>query len=103
VLSREPEEIMLDNIGDLAIVECEGRIVQSEAAFRLRDAVTSQGDARTSSELCAKCGVNLCDLHSESCENCDETFCSPCFSWHLNKPHAKPSVRTVMEKLKRSA
>ena len=41
---REPEEAMLklniDNIGDLAIVECEGRIVQSEAAFKLRDAVT---------------------------------------------------------------
>jgi anti-anti-sigma regulatory factor len=51
VLSKRPEEIMLniniDNIGDLAIVECEGRIVQSEAAFRLRDAVTSQSDART--------------------------------------------------------
>ena len=46
VLCREPEEAMLklniDNIGDLAIVECEGRIVQSEAAFKLRDAVTSQ-------------------------------------------------------------
>src|ERR1700682_3242335 len=37
----------IDNIGDLAIVECEGRIVQSEAAFKLRDAVTSQSDART--------------------------------------------------------
>ena len=39
--------INIDNIGDLAIVECEGRIVQSEAAFKLRDAVTSQSDART--------------------------------------------------------
>jgi anti-anti-sigma regulatory factor len=39
--------ISIDNIGDLAIVECEGRIVQSEAAFKLRDAVTSQSDART--------------------------------------------------------
>ena len=48
---REPEEAMLklniDNIGDLAIVECEGRIVQSEAAFKLRDAVTSQCQAST--------------------------------------------------------
>ena len=46
----EPEEVMLkvniDNIGDLAVVECEGRIVQSEAAFKLREAVTSQRDAR---------------------------------------------------------
>jgi anti-anti-sigma regulatory factor len=51
VLAEKSEEIMLkvniDNIGDLAIVECEGRIVQSEAAFKLRDAVTSQNQART--------------------------------------------------------
>ena len=51
VLVKEPEEAMLklnvDNIGDLAIVECEGRIVRSDAAFKLRDAVTSQSQART--------------------------------------------------------
>jgi anti-anti-sigma regulatory factor len=40
-------KLNIDHIGDLAIVECEGRIVQSEAAFKLRDAVTSQRDART--------------------------------------------------------
>src|ERR1700732_4222176 len=44
------EEVMLnvtvENIGELAVVECEGRIVQSEAAFKLRKAVTSQTDAR---------------------------------------------------------
>ena len=40
-------KVHIDNIGDLAVVECEGRIVQSEAAFKLRDAVTSQSDART--------------------------------------------------------
>ena len=40
-------KINVDNIGDLAIVECEGRIVRSDAAFRLREAVTLQGDART--------------------------------------------------------
>jgi len=44
------EEVMLsiniDNIGDLAVVECEGRIVRSEAAFKLRDAVISQNNAR---------------------------------------------------------
>lgn len=37
----------VENIGDLAIVECEGRIVRSEAAFKLRDVVTSQSDAHT--------------------------------------------------------
>ena len=39
-------KINVDNIGDLAIVECEGRIVQSEAAFKLREAVISQRNAR---------------------------------------------------------
>jgi anti-anti-sigma regulatory factor len=43
------EEVMLnvhvEKIGEMAIVECDGRIVQSEAAFKLRDAVTSQRDS----------------------------------------------------------
>jgi len=38
--------VQIESICDLAVVECEGRIVQSEAAFRLREAVTSQRDAR---------------------------------------------------------
>jgi anti-anti-sigma regulatory factor len=44
------EEVMLnvtvESIGELAVVECEGRIVQREAAVKLRKAVTSQTDAR---------------------------------------------------------
>jgi anti-anti-sigma regulatory factor len=44
------EEIManihIDNVGDMAVVECEGRFVRSDAAFKLRDAVTSQNAAR---------------------------------------------------------
>jgi anti-anti-sigma regulatory factor len=39
--------IHIDNIGDLAVIECEGRLVRSDAAFQLRQAVTSQLDART--------------------------------------------------------
>jgi len=39
--------VNVENIGDLAVVECEGRIVQSEAALKLREAVTLQTDART--------------------------------------------------------
>ena len=38
--------IHTDKIGDMAVVECEGRIVRSDAAFKLREAVTSQRDAR---------------------------------------------------------
>ena len=40
-------KVNIDNIGDLAVVECEGRIVQSDAAFKLREAVTSQRHAQT--------------------------------------------------------
>ena len=38
--------VTVENIGELAVVECEGRIVQSESAYKLREAVTSQTDAR---------------------------------------------------------
>jgi anti-anti-sigma regulatory factor len=34
----------IDNVGDMAIIECEGRIVRSEAALKLREAVNSQSD-----------------------------------------------------------
>ena len=37
--------IHVDKVGDLAVVECEGRFVRSDEAFRLRDAVASQHDA----------------------------------------------------------
>jgi anti-anti-sigma regulatory factor len=36
----------IERIGEVAIVECNGRIVRSEAAFRLRRTVTSLGEAR---------------------------------------------------------
>jgi anti-anti-sigma regulatory factor len=32
----------VEHVGDMALVECDGRIVQSEAVFQLRDAVLSQ-------------------------------------------------------------
>jgi len=37
--------IHVDTVGDAAVVECEGRIVRSAAAFELRDVVTAQQDA----------------------------------------------------------
>jgi anti-anti-sigma regulatory factor len=40
-------DLHIEKIGDLAVVECEGRIVRSEAAaFKLREAVTSLRKAR---------------------------------------------------------
>ncbi|MGA9393424.1 MAG: STAS domain-containing protein [Candidatus Sulfotelmatobacter sp.] len=38
--------IHIDNVGDMAIIECEGRIVRSEAALKLREAINSQSDVR---------------------------------------------------------
>ena len=38
--------VKVEKIGELAVVECEGRLVKSEAASKLREAVTMQTDAR---------------------------------------------------------
>ena len=35
-----------DRIGDVAVLQCDGRIERSDAALKLRDAVTAQADAR---------------------------------------------------------
>jgi anti-anti-sigma regulatory factor len=39
-------DLHIEKIGELAVVECEGRVVRSEAAVKLRDAVTSLRNAR---------------------------------------------------------
>lgn len=39
-------KVNIEKIGNVAVVHCEGRVVQSPAAFKLRDAVTQQKDAR---------------------------------------------------------
>ena len=38
--------VLVENVGDLAVIECEGRIVRSDSAFKLRDAVNAQKDSR---------------------------------------------------------
>jgi anti-anti-sigma regulatory factor len=38
--------VTVASIGELAIVGCAGRMVARESAYRLREAVTSQADAR---------------------------------------------------------
>src|ERR1700679_3672450 len=38
--------VTVDKIGELAVVRCEGRMVQSDSAYKLREAVTSLTDAR---------------------------------------------------------
>lgn len=37
--------LLVDHLGDLAIVECQGRLFPNDAAFALRDAVMSQADS----------------------------------------------------------
>jgi anti-anti-sigma factor len=39
-------KVNIEKIGNVAVVHCEGRVVQSPAAVKLRDAVTQQKDAR---------------------------------------------------------
>jgi anti-anti-sigma regulatory factor len=39
-------KVTVANMGELAVVGCEGRIVASESAYKLREAVISQTDAR---------------------------------------------------------
>jgi len=38
--------IQAERFGDVAVIYCEGRIVQDQAAFRLRDAVRRESNAR---------------------------------------------------------
>jgi anti-anti-sigma regulatory factor len=38
--------IHVENLSDLAIIECKGRIVRSESVFKLRDVVRAQTAAR---------------------------------------------------------
>ena len=38
--------IHIDNVGAMAVVECAGRFVHNEDAFKLRDAVTTQTGAQ---------------------------------------------------------
>lgn len=39
-------DLHIEKIGDLAVIECEGRVVRIGAAFKLREAVTSLRNAR---------------------------------------------------------
>ena len=39
-------DLHIEKIGDRAVIECEARVVRSEAAFELREAVTSLRNAR---------------------------------------------------------
>jgi anti-anti-sigma regulatory factor len=43
---RNMLRVHTENIGEMAVIECEGRIVRSEAALELRKAINLHSDAR---------------------------------------------------------
>jgi anti-anti-sigma factor len=45
-VERNMLNVHIENIGEIAVLECEGRLVRSDAAFELRKAVYLQSDAR---------------------------------------------------------
>lgn len=38
--------VHIENVGETAVIQCDGRIVRSESAFKLREAVSLQCDCR---------------------------------------------------------
>jgi anti-anti-sigma regulatory factor len=50
-------KVHLEVVGDVSVIQCEGRMVQSESAFKLRDAVLSQRKSRV-------VVVELSEVHS---------------------------------------
>ena len=45
ILEAIMTNIHVDQVGEMAVIECEGRFVRSDESFRLRDAVTAQRNA----------------------------------------------------------
>jgi len=43
--------IRVENLNDLAIIECKGRIVRSDSVFKLRDVVREQAEAASSRSI----------------------------------------------------
>lgn len=50
-------KVHFEVVGDVSVIQCEGRMVHSESAFRLRDAVLSQRNSRV-------VVVELSEVHS---------------------------------------
>jgi anti-anti-sigma regulatory factor len=69
-----------DNVGEMAMIECAGRFVRTESAFKLRDAVTSQTDARlvildlTEMHAIDGGGLGMLVLLQRWAEDCDIRF-----------------------------
>jgi len=87
--------VTVENIGELAVVECEGRIVQSDSAYKLRKAVTSLTDARIVvlelSEVSALGGAaSVCSCFCN--DGHGKTTSGSCCSIHPNQSRAHYNV-----------
>lgn len=45
---------------------------------------------RNATAECCDCEAKLCELHTEKCDLCLKFYCSMCFLFHMDEPHAKP-------------
>jgi hypothetical protein len=51
--------VHIENIGDMAVIECEDRVVRSEAAFKLREAVTRNEMRESLCLISRKCASSM--------------------------------------------
>jgi hypothetical protein len=51
--------------------------------------VTGYPCGNDASAQCCDCDSHICESHAESCESCDEVFCSTCFAFHNRSYHQK--------------
>ncbi len=72
--------------------------------------VTNVADAigdhcvRIGSGQCSDCGTPICEVHTETCEMCDEVFCPSCLSFHQAQVgHSKPAAAEHRERERKSA
>jgi len=54
------------------------------------------------SQRCCDCDAHICDAHAESCDSCDEVFCSTCLAFHQRAYHRKRPA-SEYRRLRRSA
>jgi hypothetical protein len=57
---------------------------------------------RSSVAQCSDCGLHMCDLHTEECDKCGETFCPGCLSFH-SSDHAKPPQVERLDRIRKRA
>ena len=57
---------------------------------------------KDASERCCDCDAHVCEAHAESCDSCNEVFCSTCLAFHQKAYHQKKPA-TEYRRLRKSA